>query len=137
VTLMDDSVREFVTVLVQAAATGTVGLTRKVWALFRRQGVERAEFIASEVERTESSLRAAGDDGGRELVRQEATWEVLLRGLLAEHPEAAAEVAALAAELREASAEAPHTVYHQQVNGGSAGAQGPGASATVYQFPQP
>ncbi len=135
--LTDDSVREFVTVLVQAAATGVVGLVRKVPALFKRQGAGRVEFVAAELERAEASLRAAGGDGGREFVRQEATWEVLVRGLLAEHPEAAVELAALAVELRDALAEAPRTVYHQQVSGGSAGAQGPGASATVYQLPQP
>ncbi|GIH20052.1 hypothetical protein [Rugosimonospora africana] len=127
---------EFAKVVVQAAASGMIALAKKLPALFRRQGFRREEFVAAELERTRASLLAAGEDDGRQLVRQEAAWEVLVRGLLTEHPDAAAEVSALSAEIRAALSAAPRTVYQQYVSGGSAGAQGPGATAVVYHRPE-
>lgn len=115
--------------IVKALMGGLVDLVRKVPALFRRSGKVKEELVAAELDRSAAQLAAAGGDGlVREQVRQEAAWEVLLRGLLAEHPDAAPELRAIAAEIQRS---AP-TVYQQRVDGGSAGAQGPSASATVH-----
>jgi hypothetical protein len=59
-------------------------------------------------------------------------WEVLLRELLAENPDAATELRLLMADIRGSMADSRDaTVYRQWVAGGSGGAQGPGAGVTV------
>ncbi len=121
---------EFAKALVLAIVGGLVALVKKVPALFRRQGPARERAVEAEVARSAGVL-AAGDE--REIARLEAGWEALLRGLLAEHPDAAPELAALAAEIRAALGPAPATLYQQHVSGGSTGAQGPGATVNIYR----
>lgn len=120
--------------IVKALVGGLVGLVKKVPALFRRSGKAKEELVAAEVERSEAQLAAAAAEGlERERIRQEATWEVLLRELLTEHPDAAAELRSLAAEIRRSMPGPPEsTLYQQRVEHGGAGAQGPGSSATVH-----
>ncbi|WP_367129103.1 hypothetical protein [Saccharothrix sp. HUAS TT1] len=119
--------------LVEAMASGRADLAEDVAALLRRAGATRGDRVAAEVDRSTARLRAArGSDREREVTRQEAAWEVILRDLLADHPEAAAELRALAARGRNPASGAPVvTTYRQDVAGGAAGAQGPGATAIV------
>src|SRR4051812_44181913 len=107
--------------------SGLVELARKVPALFRRSGKAEENRAAAELDRSAARL-AAADDPERERIRQEAAWEVLLRGLLEEYPDAAPELRAVAAELRERTAAPEVNVYQQRVDGSGAGAQGPNAS---------
>jgi hypothetical protein len=124
--------------VVKALMSNLIDLVRKVPSLFRRSGKGKEELVAAEVERSATQLAAAtGADLEREQIRQEATWEVLLRGLLIEHPEAAPELRAIAAEIQELTAATEVTIYQQRVDGGSAGAQGPNASATVHHHYAP
>jgi hypothetical protein len=119
--------------IVRALVDGLVGLVKKVPALFRRFGKAKEELVAAEVDRSEAQLADAGEGLERERIRQEATWEVLLRELLTEYPDAAVELRAIAAEIRRSMSGSPEvTLYQQRVEGGSAGAQGPGSSATVH-----
>lgn len=119
--------------LVEAMVRGHADLVIKVADLFRRSGADRADRMAVEVDRSIARLRAArGPDREREVARQEAVWEVLLRDLLADHPETTPELRALTAEIRRSEAAAPAvTTYRQHVTGGAAGAQGPHATAVV------
>lgn len=122
--------------VVKALMSNLIDLVRKVPSLFRRSGKE--ELVAAEVERSAAQLAATTGAGlEREQIRQEATWEVLLRGLLTEHPDAAPELRAIAAEIQELTSTPEMTVYQQRVDGGSAGAQGPNASATVHHHYAP
>ncbi|WP_018349954.1 hypothetical protein [Longispora albida] len=128
---------EFAKELIKAVVAGGVELVRKVPALFRRQGEAREIQASAELDRTEARLAAAAGSGlSREIVVQEATWETLARGLLADHPELAPQLQQLTREIREALEAKPEgfTVYHQRNEGGSAGAMGPNATATVHNY---
>ena len=101
--------------LVQAAVKGFAILARKVPALFKRQGKAKEQHVTDEIERTVTRLKkVTGSALEREQTRQEATWEVLLRGLLVEYPEAAEDLKALMAEI---SAALPDTRSVQGVVG--------------------
>jgi hypothetical protein len=118
--------------LVKATVAGLVSLVKKVPNVFRRSGTAKEERVAAEVDRFAANVAAAsGPELTRELVRQEASWEVMLRDLVAEYPEAADELRAIAAEVRKATAAHPTALYQQRVDGSSAGAQGPGSTAVV------
>lgn len=126
--------------IVKALMGGLVGLVKKVPALFRRSGPAKEELVAAEVDRAEAQLATAtGADLQREQIRQEAAWEVLLRGLLAEHPDAAGELRALKVEIQKSMApgSTAMTIYQQRVEGCGAGAQGPHSSAHVHHHYAP
>lgn len=93
--------------LVQAGVNGLTKLLQKVPALFKRHGRAREQHVVEEIDRTVTRLQAVtGSELERERARQEAGWEVLLRGLLAEHPDAAVDLKALATEINATLADA-------------------------------
>lgn len=118
-------------IIVQAIAAGLVTQVMKIPALFRRQGKE--ETVAKEAEDATKELTAAsGPDRERVQIGQEAAWKLRIRDLLAEHPDAATELRALKSEIEAALATQPGTTtYTQHIGTNSAGAQGPGSSATT------
>ncbi|MGH9893736.1 MAG: hypothetical protein ACREA0_17485, partial [bacterium] len=86
--------------LVQAGVAGLTKLVKKVPALFKRQGKDKEHQVTDEVERTVTRLQAVtGSALEREQARREGAWEVLLRGLLVEYPDAAEDLKTLAAEI--------------------------------------
>ncbi|MBV2365032.1 hypothetical protein ACFPZ0_05315 [Streptomonospora nanhaiensis] len=117
---------ELARAIVQAVVQGLADLVRKVPALFRRGGGEDAEQEAqAELDRSAAALEAAsGADREREVVRQEATWETLLRRLPADDAGTRAAAEALLAELRAGLVQAPAQDGGgtQAVSGGEVGA---------------
>lgn len=82
--------------LVKAIVTGMVGLAGKIPALWRRSGKTQQEQVASQLARSSSELAdLSGAKLERALIRHEGAWEALVRGLLAERPEARHELRGL------------------------------------------
>lgn len=101
---------ELAKAIVQAAVGGLVELVKKVPTVFRRAGKAKQQIAEAEVERSIAVLATtSGSDQEREVIRQEASWEMLLRGLVAEHRELADHLQALLAELRHGLLAQPRT----------------------------
>ncbi|MFC3996967.1 hypothetical protein ACFOVU_13635 [Nocardiopsis sediminis] len=93
---------ELAKAIVQTMVGGLTELVKKVPALFRRRGRAGEQAAGAELERSTAALEAAAEpDLEREVIRQEATWETLLRGLLAEHDDVRAAMEGLLTELRD------------------------------------
>ena len=93
----------------------------------------RAEVLVARERRDARAERMIRDRLAEQLAaalegnaHQAAEWEHTLHDLRAEYPEITQELSALSARIRQ-----PDTTYIQTVGAGGAGAQGPGASATV------
>lgn len=93
--------------LVKALLGGLIGLAKKVPAVFARLGKAKQDQRLAQIEATATELAAVeGSERERLATRQEAVWEERFTDLVAEHPEAAADLRDLLAHLRAAVAEA-------------------------------
>jgi hypothetical protein len=119
-TLATDAAQE----IVKALAAGLVDLVKKGPELWSRLGKRRQELIAQEVDRGLAKFRGA--DGDRTVVPgfQEGIWAGRLRDLLAEDPEAIADVRELLAELRQHTSARPQAVQNITASAQGASAQG-------------
>ena len=112
---------ELAKAIVQAMVGGLVELVKKVPALFGRASKIKQQHAAAEIERSSAALTtAAGADRDRETIRQEATWETLLRGLLAEHRDVSDAMYVLLTELQHGLPSQDSTTQVVVVSGGSA-----------------
>jgi hypothetical protein len=87
--------------LVKLLVGGVAEVARKVPALWRRSGEAKQKLMSEELERSAAELSDASEPE-RARVRQEARWEAHLRSLLAEDPEAEADLRELLTRLRQA-----------------------------------
>jgi hypothetical protein len=116
-----------ITALAGTAATTLVSLlTTEGWqrakeqfaSLWRRAQPERAEVIARELEVTRDDLLAAqGDDDSGIRAELNAEWQGRIRRLLAAHPDAAALLRDLLAELAPEALAAPSVTQHATASG--------------------
>jgi hypothetical protein len=119
-TLASDAAQE----IVKALVGGLVEVVRKIPSLWRRAGEHREDLIKAEVERSSLALQDAGDDLPAVQARQEGVWEGRLRDLLAQDPDAAAEVRGLLEELERRSSRMPQAVQNITASASGATAQG-------------
>jgi hypothetical protein len=119
-TLASDAAQE----IVKALVAGLVEIVKKIPDLWRRFGERKKAMIRAEIERSSLVLRdsAAGLPATR--ARQEGIWEERLRALLAEEPEAAAELRALLEEIRYHVSQMPQPVQNITASASGATAQG-------------
>lgn len=110
--------------IVKALVGGLAEVVKKIPALWRRFGEHKSDVIRAEIERSSLALRDAADDLPAARTRQEGIWEGRLRDLLAEDPEAAAEVQALLEEVRQQTSQAPPVVQNITASAPRATAQG-------------
>lgn len=88
--------------LIQALIGGFVELVKKVPALFRRAGKLKEEQRAIELENSKAELAAAdAEDLHQVRQRQAVLWEGRLADLLAEHPDARAELEEFLTHMRQ------------------------------------
>lgn len=88
--------------LVRLLSGGLTHVAKKVVALWRRSGDSKQTLMGEELERSVFELSDASEpERARE--RQELRWETHLRSLLAEDPEAKADLRELLTELRSAA----------------------------------
>ena len=113
--------------VVQALASGVTEVIGKIPALFRRAGKAREHQRAAEAERARAELVAAAEDApGPARLRQQALWEARIHDLLAEHPDALAELDEFLAAVRHTLGPAP-AVKQQNINASAPGAFASGA----------
>jgi hypothetical protein len=110
--------------IVKAIAAGVTEVAKRIPVLWRRAGGRKEELIKSEVERSVQALRDAAGDLTAILVRQEGAWEGRLRDLLAEYPEAAADIRRVTEDLGHLSAHAPRITQSITASAPGAIAQG-------------
>lgn len=102
--------------LVKAIVTGMVGLAGKIPTLWRHSGKTQQEQVASQLARSSSELtELSGSELERALIRHEGVWEALVRGLLAESPEARHELRELVALIAGQSRDAGQSVSQRNV----------------------
>lgn len=122
--------------IVSILTGGLVEAVKKVPDLWRRAGSRKQELIEAEVQRSALALQDAGDDLPAVLARQEGAWEGRLRDLLAEHPEAAAQLRDLLDDLQGQAAQWPQA--SQYITASAPGAIAQGAMyGNVNNYPPP
>jgi hypothetical protein len=95
-TLVSDAAQE----IVRALVAGFVEVAKKLPRLWRRAGSSKQELITGEIDRSTAMRRSAGDNLPAVQARQESVWEARLGDLLAEYPDAAAELRDILEEIR-------------------------------------
>jgi 1,6-anhydro-N-acetylmuramate kinase len=113
--------------LVNAIATDAWKAARGgIARLFSRSGERRAALVSEWLDKDAEAVEAA-DEPTRDQLRQQlaATWQTRLADLLAEFPEAAEELKALTAEVRQALPE-PQQQYIQNITASAQGATAQG-----------
>lgn len=85
--------------LIKLLMGGLAEVAKKVSVLWRRSGERKQELMAKELERSARELSNAPEPAQTQM-RHEALWEGRLRDLLAEHPDASAELQELITVLR-------------------------------------
>jgi hypothetical protein len=110
--------------IVKAIAAGVTEGARRIPALWRRAGGKKEELIRSEIERSARALRDGTDDLPVILVRQEGAWEGRLRDLLAEYPDAVADIRRVTEELGYLTAHKPQVTQSITASAPGAIAQG-------------
>ena len=115
-TLATDAAQE----IVQVLFSGLIEVVKKIPSLWRRAGKHRQDLIRAEIERSSLALQHAGNDLPAVQARQEGVWEGRLRDLLAEDPDAAAELRGMLDEIRSVSSQMPQITQHNTASAPSA-----------------
>ncbi|MFK0289690.1 hypothetical protein ACIQU6_04245 [Streptomyces sp. NPDC090442] len=111
------------TTLVQQMATeGWAAVRRRTAALLARRRGDGEEEVERELEQARTDVLAAREDGDEEVAQGvKAVWKARLRRLLAEDPEAAAELRALLDEVAPQERRSTVRDIHNTISGGSHG----------------
>ncbi|MFB7636989.1 hypothetical protein ACFC0M_39420 [Streptomyces sp. NPDC056149] len=111
------------TLVQQMASEGWAAVRRRTAALLaRRRGDGEEEAVERELERARTDVIAAREDGDEEVAQGvTVVWKARLRRLLAEDPEAVAELRALLDEVAPQERRSTVRDIHNTINGGSHG----------------